>query len=296
MRFRCTVLLLAATVARAEGDASVRGLIGQLGHDDRNFRERAREALLALGSAASRHAMEALRHPDPEVRRGARAVWNVPSWAFAPRDAAYDPVTRHPREVVDRASCIRMLLVPAGAFEREGQRVVVRRPFYLGKYEVTLEEWDRVMAPADGPPVGPRLPVTQVLELDLDGFLARTGLRLPTEAEWELACRSGGAGDGARPLDDFAWHGLNSVRVLRPVGRRLPDRLGFHDLLGNVEELCDGPIEERTRPAWAFPAPADRFVVKGGSYLHHPTLLDPALRDAVVIPGEHAGLRPARHP
>ncbi|QNP75927.1 formylglycine-generating enzyme family protein [Streptomyces roseirectus] len=65
-----------------------------------------------------------------------------------------------------------------------------------------------------------------------------SGYRLPTEAEWEHACRAGTTGPRYGPLDDIAWHRANSADSLREVATRLPNPWGFHDLLGNVWEWC----------------------------------------------------------
>jgi formylglycine-generating enzyme required for sulfatase activity len=185
-----------------------------------------------------------------------------------------------------------MLLVPAGSFERTPagggprQTIVVPSPFYLGKYEVRWEEWDRVMeVPPDKAGPAPRLPVTFDRGVDHERFLERTGLRLPTEAEWERACRLGGASV------ETAWHRDNSFGDTRPVGWRAPDALGFHDLLGNVAELCTEPI--------AHPdgfGVAGRHVLKGRCYRHDPLCLAPEDQDSLLREDERAGLRVARSP
>ena len=64
------------------------------------------------------------------------------------------------------------------------------------------------------------------------------GYRLPTEAEWEHACRAGTTDARYGPLDDIAWHRGNSDERLHQVGGKLPNAWGFHDMLGNVWEWC----------------------------------------------------------
>jgi len=65
-----------------------------------------------------------------------------------------------------------------------------------------------------------------------------TGYRLPTEAEWEHACRAGTSGPRYGPLDDIAWYRANSGERIREAGTRQANSWGFHDLLGNVWEWC----------------------------------------------------------
>ena len=83
--------------------------------------------------------------------------------------------------------------------------------------------------------------------------LKRTGYRLPTEAEWEYACRAGATTSryfGASPelLGQYAWYQENSPKRARPCGSLLPNDLGLFDMLGNVYEWCQD--RDRTVPAW----------------------------------------------
>ncbi|MEX3101308.1 MULTISPECIES: formylglycine-generating enzyme family protein [unclassified Streptomyces] len=73
---------------------------------------------------------------------------------------------------------------------------------------------------------------------DIELLASSTGYRLPTEAEWEFACRAGTSGPRYGVLDDIAWHRANSGERIRHVGTRAPNSWGFHDLLGNVWEWC----------------------------------------------------------
>jgi serine/threonine protein kinase/formylglycine-generating enzyme required for sulfatase activity len=111
-------------------------------------------------------------------------------------------------------------------------------------------------------------------------YLSRTGYRLPTEAEWEYACRAGAAtsrpyGVADELLGDYAWYAGNAVGHLRPVGSTKPNDYGLFDMLGNAEEWCqdalapypkvlDGPpVEDResNKPITAL----ENRVLRGGT-------------------------------
>ncbi len=144
--------------------------------------------------------------------------------------------------------------IPAGEFrmgnfavdlERPITRVRISEGFWLGKYEVTQEEWESVMG-SDNPSEFsgcPRCPVERVSWNHAQDFVERLNAlegrdtyRLPTEAEWEYAARAGTAGDRYGDLDEIAWWTGNSGRRTHPVGQKVPNEFGLHDTLGNVSE------------------------------------------------------------
>jgi len=154
--------------------------------------------------------------------------------------------------------------------------------FEIGKYEVTQEEWISVMGSNPSYFKGARLPVESVTWPAVKAFIERlnelTGkrYRLPSEAEWEYACRAGTAGDRYGDLDAIAWYSGNSGHITHEVGGKAPNAFGLYDMLGNVYEWC----AECYAPYSAEPATNPRgyencdetianthHIVRGGSWL-----------------------------
>ncbi|MDR0881623.1 MAG: SUMF1/EgtB/PvdO family nonheme iron enzyme [Candidatus Adiutrix sp.] len=158
------------------------------------------------------------------------------------------------------------VLIPAGSFlmgsdpqkdskayddEFPQHRVSISQPFYLGKYEVTQEQWAAVMGSNPSSFKGRTNPVEQVSWDDVQVFIKELNLkegtgkyRLPTEAEWEYAARAGtnspySFGDDESELGDYAWYGHNSGHNTHPVGRKQPNAWGLHDMHGNVWEWVE---------------------------------------------------------
>ena len=195
--------------------------------------------------------------------------------------------------------------IPAGSFimgsdqTDESSRVTLTRPFYMGVFEVTQKQWELVMGswpgstPSSSYGLGDAYPAYYVSynnirgsssgaqwpassAVDASSFLgklrARTGLDfdLPTEAQWEYACRAGtmttyywgDAMDGA-----YAWYEDNSGSKTHPVGTRMPNAWGLYDMSGNVWEWCRdwyGTLAYGTDPVGS--ASGSYRVVRGGSW------------------------------
>jgi formylglycine-generating enzyme required for sulfatase activity len=129
-------------------------------------------------------------------------------------------------------------------------------PFLIAKYEVTQNEYKTVMQmPPPGVNDDPSsvkgddLPVESVSWNDLlvaDGFLERTGLSLPNEAQWEYAARAGTPEpySGTASVDDMGWYDDNSDDEPHEVGTKQPNQFGLHDMHGNVYEWCEDVYKE----------------------------------------------------
>ncbi|MEU2155418.1 formylglycine-generating enzyme family protein [Streptomyces sp. NPDC019396] len=160
-----------------------------------------------------------------------------------------------------------MIAVPPGRItlsDRRTQRSwpVELAPYELSAHPVTQEQYARVTGLRPSASQGDELPVegvswwdavrfcnalsaheglTAAYHLHGDGIEwddSADGYRLPTEAEWEHACRAGTTGPHYGPLDDIAWYRANSRERLHAVGGKRPNPWGFHDMLGNVWDWC----------------------------------------------------------
>jgi len=144
--------------------------------------------------------------------------------------------------------------VSGGANEKPVRPVRIGKPFYIGKYEITQAQWRAVMPTDSSRDDDLNGPVRNVSFDDCRRFLHRlrditgkSSLRLPTEAEWEYACRAGSSddycfGDDSRALADYAWFEDNSSGGPSAVGSRKPNVWGIHDMHGNVREWCHDPF------------------------------------------------------
>lgn len=165
------------------------------------------------------------------------------------------------------------------ADEKPAQLVTLSNGFYMGRYAVTQAQWQAVMGNNPSHFEGDDLPVDQVSWNDAQTFIERLNeqdvrftYRLPTEAEWEYACRAGTTGDGASDREAIAWHKGNSDGSTQPVGTRLPNAFGLFDMLGNVWEWCEdwyhdnyvgAPVDGS---AWLSGGEQAHRVLRGGSW------------------------------
>jgi len=127
--------------------------------------------------------------------------------------------------------------------------VTITKPFYLGRFEITQPQFNAVMGFNPSLTPGENMPVDQLLYPQAVEFCKRVSLRLgvdvrlPTEAQWEYACRAGAttrfsAGEQAADLGRVAWYKENSGGTIHPVGKKEPNAWGLYDMHGNVWEFC----------------------------------------------------------
>lgn len=151
--------------------------------------------------------------------------------------------------------------------------------FYIGRYEVTQEEWKTVMGKNPSKFEGDKRPVDYVSYRDCQKFIVTlnslTGkkFRLPTEAEWEYAARGGNKSKGykyagSNELSSVAWFGGNSGNITRNVGTKNPNELGLYDMSGNVWEWCSDYYGKYSSAAQTNPKGSSSGffrVLRGGS-------------------------------
>jgi len=209
--------------------------------------------------------------------------------------AEIDPATDSPRKVLHIATGYVLVLIPAGEFlmgspvsepQRDGDEAQHRReiekPFYLGATEVTQAQWRKVMAGNPSRLFGGNLPVDSVTWNDCQSFLQAVGdgMRLPSEAEWEFACRAGattpfsfGATITADQVNCDGQVPYGGVTVGRyrastvPAGALPPNAWGLHEMHGNVWEWCQDGYGDYPLDGTGDPAPASLVrVARGGSW------------------------------
>lgn len=216
--------------------------------------------------------------------------------------------------VITNSIGMKLKLMPAGSFlmgtelespdedgivqySRPAHQVTLTKEFYLGVYEVTQLQYERVMGSNPSNFLSPQMPVDQLSWDDAVEFCRKLSelpeekaagrvYRLPTEAEWEYACRAGTTtefsfGDDESRLDEYAWYSSNSSinnwgsrsasQFGEPVGQKKPNPWGLYDMHGGVWEWCSDygsnnyassePVTDPTGPE----GPSDIRVTRGGS-------------------------------
>jgi formylglycine-generating enzyme required for sulfatase activity len=254
-----------------------------------------------------------------------RAGWAVEGWAVESGDDSYGPWAAFEVSGVQH----RMRWIPSGTFfmgtpppepgdgdEKPQHKVTITRGYWLGETPVTQALWGVVMGEN---PIRSRgewtddleRPVEQVSWKDCQRFLdllnaqvAGLAARLPTEAEWERACRAGTttatwvgefSGKSEVPeLDAIAWYGGSSANLgTRPVGRKAPNPYGLHDMLGNVWEWCADNMRHYSTDPVTDPVGGaqDAYrVARGGSWISNARFVRAAYRYGISRDNGRIGL------
>ena len=260
--------------------------------------------------------------PSPQKRatgRPARAGDSKTPTPPATRGAPTGPSAKTLTLDLGKGVTMKLVLIPAGKFrmgsgvspeelarqygekvdtfadEYPQHEVRITKPFYLGATEVTQSQWKAVMRtePWKGKPhanEGGENAATYTSWLDATAFctaLSKTAgrsVRLPTEAQWEYACRAGTTtkhsfGDDDSKLGDYAWYSENTLKVdekyAHPVARKKPNAWGLYDMHGNVWEWCADWYDEKYYSASANgvdpagPVSGKRRVLRGGSWISY---------------------------
>jgi formylglycine-generating enzyme required for sulfatase activity/tRNA A-37 threonylcarbamoyl transferase component Bud32 len=219
------------------------------------------------------------------------------------------------KEDLGKGIKLNMVLIPAGKFKMgdpgNDHEVMLTKPFYLGKYEVMQEQWESVMGSNPSSKTkGEKLPVTDVSWKDCQEFIKKLndstkgGYRLPSEAEWEYACRAGtitaySVGDSLTQSD--ANYGELKGGSIKAVGSYKANAFGLYDMHGNVLEWCqdyygDYPIGALTDPKGL--AIGNIRVLRGGSFYQEFWSARSSLRNYALDRdlGYYTGFRLAKTP
>jgi formylglycine-generating enzyme required for sulfatase activity len=208
----------------------------------------------------------------------------------------------------------RMVQIPAGNVilkdEKSGNQFTAEiSPFFIDKFPVTQDLYEKVMGKEKNGShfAGGDRPVENVTWFDAVEFCNRLsdktglkpvytidgekvtpdwhakGFRLPTEAEWEYACRAGTTGDRYGEIDQIAWNEKNSNGSTQGVGKKEPNPWGLYDILGNVWEWCwdwDGDYPKEDKKDWRGLESGSRRVFRGGSWIFDARYCACAIRSA----------------
>ena len=222
----------------------------------------------ANGSVVREEAQRDKRKMSTAVRR------LLPPTLPDPEITLFEPFDAQQKLTIELAPGVTMefVRIPPGICRmgdgRLGNRTTVTKAYYIGRYEVTQQQWQAVMGSNPSRlSIGPMHPVERIDWDDAQQFLRRVNARcaasgmkflLPTEAQWEFAARAGSNTQYLNNADpdfvhSYAWIGGNSDNHTHPVGERKPNAWGLYDMQGNVAEWCDGEV-------------AGMYAVRGGCW------------------------------
>jgi len=228
------------------------------------------------------------------------------------------------KEDLGQGVSLEMVLIPAGKFvmgspESEKERrddetqheVTLTKPFYMGMYEVTQKQWESVMGSnPSSRNKDPNLPVTNVSWQDCQEFIKKLNenmkvdYRLPTEAEWEYACRAGtktaySFGDNITKIKGIIIDANIHGDRIKAVGSYNPNAFGLYDMHGNVWEWCEdwyGGYQAGSVMDPKGPGTGTQRVLRGGSFFSYELFARSSFRNnsTPANRGSAAGFRLAR--
>jgi formylglycine-generating enzyme required for sulfatase activity len=199
----------------------------------------------------------------------------------------------------------------SGNSDEQPVRFVTLKPFWISKYEVTVKDYRSYCAIIgsslpQAPPWGwhDSDPIVNVTWNDavrycqwMDSTTGK-GVRLPTEAEWEIAARGGSkskgyAYSGSSNIDRVAWYYSNSGKTVHPVGSKIANEIGIFDMSGNVWEWCSdwyGQYSAVVQSDPHGPASGTSKVIRGGSWINDESICRVSLRSYTIPTGSGNGL------
>lgn len=213
----------------------------------------------------------------------------IPKQVEKPKEKSNELILNLPNGVK-----LELVDIPAGSFsmgsdEREAEKPIHKvnlKAFKIGKYAITQKQYQSVMGNNPSNFKGDNLPVEKV-SLDnaiafckkLSGMVEKT-IKLPSEAQWEYACRAGSTGkycfgDDVNQLEKYAWYDKNSGSKTHPVREKLANSWGLHDMHGNIWEWCEDVWHENYNgaptdgTAWLNGGEQTKRSLRGGSWYYY---------------------------
>ena len=307
-----------AETQRAVGDVSSQvPVVDQADSDSLSTRNSTQVATPDRDSAEPGGVVPSTPSVDPSVVTAkTRAVNSQESPALAPfsvpQAVAYQQAWAAAYQVpvgLTNSIGLELRLIPAGEFlmgssadvadrdrDERQHRVALTEPYYLGIHEVTQRQYEEVMGENDSKFRGPERPVEQVSWNDAVVFCRKLSAlpaekaaghvyRLPTEAEWEYACRAGtvtpyNTGESGADLSGAAWFNGNTTAT-QAVGQKHPNAFGLFDMAGNVWEWCQdryGAYTDKQVRDPQGPLTGLERVSRGGSWINLPQVCRSARR------------------
>ena len=246
-------------------------------------------------------AYEAQMHP-PQSPWGSRLSRRLSTLPALTKDVVSEHAPIKPRFWHHSQTGMKFAFVSSGCFSmgsslgsenEKPKHPVCLDGFWMGVHEVTQGVWQQVMKTLpEQSKRGKTLPVENISWNEVMTFIERLNrvgspkFRLPSEAEWEFACRSGGQNEtycGGEMVDSLAWHQQNSDNQVHPVGKQQANRLGLFDMSGNLWEwVADwydaGYYQRSPQDNPKGPVTGQSKVLRGGAWMSAPKFLRSTLR------------------